>query len=89
MTNELLRYFILAGYRDGEYILLEEYEELQEIIKNNSIARQIEEIRYKWLTGEISDEEYKKIYFDLMNQDREKELKLIQSKKEKPNESKE
>lgn len=89
MTNELLRYFILAGYRDGEYILLEEYEELQEIIKKNSIARQIEEIRYKWLTGEISDEEYKKIYFDLMNQDREKELKLIQSKKEKPNESKE
>ncbi|MBQ6285545.1 MAG: hypothetical protein IJK67_04475 [Bacilli bacterium] len=89
MTNELLRYFILAGYRDGEYILLEEYEELQEIIKKNSIARQIEEIRYKWLTGEISDEEYTKIYFDLMNQDREKELKLIQSKKEKPNESKE
>ncbi len=89
MTDELLRYFILAGYRDGEYILLEEYEELQEIIKKNSIARQIEEIRYKWLTGKISDEEYKKIYFDLMNQDREKELKLIQSKKVKYNESKE
>ncbi len=88
MTNELLRYFILASYRDGEYILLEEYDELQDIIKRNPIARKIEEVRYKWLTGEISDEEYTKAYFDLIGEDKENELKLIQIKKENQNESK-
>ena len=32
--NELLRYFILSSYRDSDYFLLSEYEELESIINN-------------------------------------------------------
>ena len=33
--EELSRYFRLSDYRDGEYILLDEYEELMDIIRKN------------------------------------------------------
>ena len=33
--EELLQYFKLCSYRDSDIFLLEEYEELEEIIKRN------------------------------------------------------
>ena len=65
--KELLRYFTLCSYRDGEYILLEEYEELESIIKNNKIARYLEDVRFKYLTRQINEEEYNSINNNYFN----------------------
>ena len=73
--NDLLKYFILSSYRDGEYFLLEEYEELQEILKRSSVARELEEARYKSIVGHIDMEEYANLcnkYINLIN-DKKKE----------------
>ena len=59
--DELNRYLILCSYRDGEYFLQEEYDELENIIKRNPIARELEEERYRYLTNEITKEEYDNI----------------------------
>ena len=56
--SELYRYLVLSSYRDGDYFLLEEYEELEDIIKRNDIARYLEDVRYQYLKGLISEEEY-------------------------------
>ena len=60
--NDLSTYFKLAIYRDEGNLLLEEYEELNDIIKRNKYAKLQEEARYKWITGKISDEVYQTIY---------------------------
>ena len=57
-VSELYRYLRLSSYRDGEYILPDEYEELEEIIGRNKIARYLERVRYNYLIGKISQEEY-------------------------------
>ena len=59
--NELNRYFILSDYRDGDYFLLDEYNELNDIIKRNKIANHFENLRYKYLKGIIKEEEYNNI----------------------------
>ncbi len=56
--KELLDYFRLSRYRDGDYMLLEEYDELEDIIKRNNTAKELEEYRYKYITGKINEEEY-------------------------------
>ena len=60
--NDLLRYFILSDYRDGDYFLLEEYEELESILKRSPIAKELDDARYKHIVGKISDEEYNDLY---------------------------
>ena len=70
-VNELYRYLILSSYRDGDYILLDEYDELNEIIRRNDDAKYLEEVRYDYLRGIISEEEYNNICFNYVN-----ELKL-------------
>lgn len=60
--KDLSRYFKLSNYRDGEYFLLEEYEELEIILKKNHIAREIEAARTKSILGKISEEEYQELY---------------------------
>ena len=62
--DELNRYLILCSYRDGEYFLQEEYDELEAIIKRNPIARELEEERYRYLTNQITKEEYDNICMD-------------------------
>ena len=70
-VNELYRYLILSSYRDGDYILLDEYDELNEIIRRNDDVKYLEEVRYDYLRGIISEEEYNNICFNYVN-----ELKL-------------
>lgn len=73
--SEILTYFRLCSYRDGEYILLEEYEELQGIIKRNKTAHYLEEVRYEYLRGIITEEEYNEICINCLNNIKAKELK--------------
>ncbi len=56
--KEIREYFKLCTYRDGEYFLPEEYEELVELIKKNTIVRLLEEARYKWIMQKMSNEDY-------------------------------
>lgn len=77
--EDLSRYFRLSDYRDGEYFLLEEYEELEEIVKRNPIAKELEEARYKCIKGKISEEEYKELcnnYFSLINKNKKEKTKI-------------
>ena len=62
--EELLQYFKLCSYRDSDIFLLEEYEELEEIIKRNETARYLEKVRYQYLKNIITEEEYKNITGD-------------------------
>lgn len=65
--KEMYNYFRLSSYRDGEYFLLEEYLELEEIIRKNDTARYLEDERYKYLRGIITEEEYNNICLDCFN----------------------
>ena len=38
-AKDVLDYFKLDGYRDGEYFLEEEYYQLEEILKRNEYAK--------------------------------------------------
>lgn len=58
--KDLGRYFRLITYRDDGDMLLEEYEELETIIKNNNVAKELEAARYKCIMKKISEEEYNK-----------------------------
>ncbi len=59
--KELVKYFILAGYRDSDIFLEDEYLELEDIIKRNKIARYFESLRLKYLRKMITEEEYNNI----------------------------
>ena len=65
--KELLEYFRLCSYRDGEYFLLQEYEKLNEIIKNNKTAKYLEVVRTKYLKKLITEEEYNNINNEYFN----------------------
>ncbi len=65
--EELLRYFKLSDYREGEYFLQEEYEELEDIIKRNSVAKELEDARYKCILGIINEKEYNELYNKYFN----------------------
>lgn len=65
--EELLRYFKLSDYREGEYFLQEEYEELEDIIKRNSVAKELEDARYKYILGIINEKEYNELYNKYLN----------------------
>ena len=69
--SELITYLRLSSYRDGDYILLEEYDELMDIIKRNKMAQYLEEVRNNYLNNSISEEEYNQACTDCIN-----ELKL-------------
>ena len=56
--RELNRYMRLSSFRDDEYFLQDEYEELEDIIERNNTAKYLEEVRYQYLTGQITKEEY-------------------------------
>ena len=60
--KDLSRYFVLTTYQDEGTILLEEYEELESILKRNIYARYIEKARYYNILGKLSDEDYQKLY---------------------------
>ena len=67
--RDLSNYFVLARHRDDGDILIDEYEELNNIIRRNSMARLLEEARYQCIKGEISEEQYKEIeyiYIDIL-----------------------
>lgn len=59
--KELRRYFVLCTYRDGEYILQDEWEELEDIVKKNKYAQLLESARTKWILGKIPEQEFKKM----------------------------
>ncbi len=65
--KELYEYFRLSSYRDSEYFLLDEYDELERIIKKNKTAQYLEKIRYQYLKKIISEEEYDDICNDCLN----------------------
>lgn len=65
--RDLLRYFVLSDYRDGDYFLIEEYEELENIIKRNAKAKELEEARYKCILKKIGEEEYNELYNKYLN----------------------
>ncbi len=62
--KELIRYFVLCTYRDSDIFLLDEYEELEQIIKNNKVAQYLEDVRYQYLKNKITKEEYNNIRDD-------------------------
>ena len=66
--KELNQYLRLSSYRDGEYILHEEYQELMDIISRNPIARELENIRYQYLVGKMTKEEYDQACMGRVNQ---------------------
>ena len=66
--KELNQYLRLSSYRDGEYILHEEYQELMDIISRNPIARELENIRYQYLVGKMTKEEYDQTCIERVNQ---------------------
>ena len=60
--KDLENYFRLARYRDEtDYFLPEEYEELEEIIKRSSRAKEMEKARTDFYLGRITEEKYKEI----------------------------
>jgi len=74
--KDLSRYFRLSDYRDSEYFLQEEYDELQEVIKRSPIAQELEELRYQWIIGKISEMSYmdqRMAYFTQMCEERKKQ----------------
>ena len=78
--DELFRYFILSDYRDGEYILPDEYEELDTIIKKNKYAKLLDDARYDYIMGKMTEDEYNELYmfyFNMICEDR----KLILERK--------
>jgi hypothetical protein len=79
--SDLSRYFVLAIYRDEGSLLLEEYEELNDILKRNNAAKKVDDALYNYYIGKISYEEYIKIHNYYINMiygsiipQREKEL---------------
>ena len=71
--EELSRYFRLSDYRDGEYILPDEYEELMDIIRKNKYAKILDDARYDYIRGKITEEEYNELYmsyFDMALEER-------------------
>ena len=82
--KDLNRYFILDRFRDGEYMLEEEYHELQVILKRCQKARELDHARYLMIDGQISEEEYDKLfkkYYDEANVASKEMFKAIELKK--------
>lgn len=73
--NDLLEYFHLKDFYNNGEILEDEYEELQEIIKRNKRAQEIEQAEMKFYSHKISGEEYNNII--------EKHLKALEESKQK------
>ena len=65
--KDLSRYMILAMYRDEGSILLDEYEELNDILKRNSMAQELDDALYQYYMKKITYEEYSSIYDKCMN----------------------
>lgn len=60
--KDLSRYFVLAMYRDEGSILLDEYEELNDILKRNSMAQELDDALYKYYMKKITYEEYRMVH---------------------------
>lgn len=60
--KDLSRYMILAMYRDEGSILLDEYEELNDILKRNEMARELDDALYRYYMKKITYEEYSAIH---------------------------
>ena len=56
--QDLLNYFQLSIYNDELDILQDEFDELQEIIKRNKRAREMDDAKYLYFKGKMSEEEY-------------------------------
>ncbi len=65
--KDLSRYMILAMYRDEGSILLDEYEELNDILKRNSMAQELDDALYQYYMKKITYEEYSSIHDKYMN----------------------
>lgn len=80
--KDLNRYFILDRYREGEYMLEEEYHELQDILKRCEKAKELDRTRYLMIIGKISEKEYNELFdkyyseTDLANKKMHKEIDL-------------
>ena len=75
--EDLLRYFRLIVYREEGSLLLEEYNELQDILNRCPSARILDDAYYNFLTGKISEEKYNSIYdyyFNRLEENRTKKL---------------
>lgn len=60
--KDLSRYFVLAMYRDEGSILLDEYEELNDILKRNSMAQELDDALNKYYMKKITYEEYRMVH---------------------------
>lgn len=71
MTNEeikdLFDYFRLISYRDEGNMLLDEYDELNDIIARNKTAQKLERARLLLLEGKIKEEKYNDICYFYFN----------------------
>ena len=77
--NDLQKYFRLVQYRDVyQDILLDEWDELEDIIKRNIMAQDIEAARFLWLKKQFTEEEYKATYNEYY-------IKLLDAIKERDN----
>ena len=65
--KDLSRYFVLAMYRDEGSILLDEYEELNDILKRNSMAQELDDALYQYYMKKSTYEEYSSIHDKYMN----------------------
>ncbi len=60
--REFRRYHILERYRyESDYMLHEEWDELEDLIKRNDRIRDIEIARGRLFRGEISEEQFQKL----------------------------
>ena len=82
--KELMIYFKLSKYRDDGELLLDEYEELESIIKRNKIVKYLEEIRYLNIIGKLSDVKYQELLniYDVEIENYMNKNVLIKRKKE-------
>ena len=80
--KDISRYFRLVGYRDDGDILLDEYEELEDIIKKSTIARLLENARYQCIVGKISEEQYQKMEKKYIDEIYGKKIDVIVGKKD-------
>lgn len=78
--EDLSKYFRLIRYRDQGDIFLEEFNELQDIIKKYPLARAMEEDYYLFLKGQIPEEEYQR-RLNSNKQKVQKEIAIKQAKK--------
>lgn len=70
-AKDVFNYFRLDAFRDGDYFLEEEYYELEDILKRSSIAQELDNAKYLWIIGRMTEEEYHELSWKRYDEMRE------------------